>query len=206
MSLNADKTKATSFHFNLLAGGLAGCVAKTTIAPFDRAKINFQSTSLPFNIQELFNFLKNTYNNHGFFYLWRGNTATLTRIFPYAAIQYSAHEQYKHMLGIDVENLSHMKLYDLRIRRFIAGCGAGTTSVACTYPLDFTRARMAVTDSHKYASLPHAIRTVFREEGIRALYRGFFPAILGSIPYSGTAFFTFETLKESQLMPISQPD
>ncbi|CAH8644282.1 unnamed protein product [Heterobilharzia americana] len=40
------------------------------------------------------------------------------------------------------------------------------------------------------------------EEGIRSLYRGFSPAILGIVPYAGTAFFTFETLKESRLATL----
>ncbi len=39
----------------------------------------------------------------------------------------------------------------------------------------------------------------YREEGLRALYRGFTPALVGILPYSGIAFFTFETLKEWRL-------
>ena len=37
---------------------------------------------------------------------------------------------------------------------------------------------------------------IYKEEGIRTLYRGFTPTILGSIPYSGTSFFTYESLKK----------
>lgn len=51
----------------------------------------------------------------------------------------------------------------------------------------------------RYSSLFHAIRALYTEEGLSALYRGFSPALLGIIPYSGTAFFTFETLKETCL-------
>lgn len=39
----------------------------------------------------------------------------------------------------------------------------------------------------------------YREAGVLALYRGFTPALMGIIPYSGIAFFTFETLKEWRL-------
>nr|CAH8870684.1 unnamed protein product [Trichobilharzia regenti] len=91
------------------------------------------------------------------------------------------------------------ELPHLQLRRFLAGTGAGTTSVICTYPLDVARARMAVTTSSRYSSLFHAIQTIYTEEGIYALYRGFSPALLGIIPYAGTAFFTFETLKEKRL-------
>ncbi|VDP84445.1 unnamed protein product [Echinostoma caproni] len=51
----------------------------------------------------------------------------------------------------------------------------------------------------RYGNLIDAIRTVCREEGIRTLYRGVQAATLGSIPYAGTAFLTFETLKEYRL-------
>lgn len=34
-----------------------------------------------------------------------------------------------------------------------------------------------------------------KENGLRSLYRGFVPTIIGVIPYAGTSFFTYETLK-----------
>lgn len=37
--------------------------------------------------------------------------------------------------------------------------------------------------------------TIWREEGPRTLYRGYCATILGVIPYAGTSFYTYETLK-----------
>lgn len=86
---------------DLLSGGLAGGAAKTVIAPLDRTKINFQIREAQFSFKEGLKFLTDTYKNHGFTALWRGNSATMCRIFPYAGIQYSSHEQFKKLLNVD---------------------------------------------------------------------------------------------------------
>jgi len=44
-------------------------------------------------------FLRRSFMNEGFFSLWRGNSATLVRVVPFAAIQYASHEQWKHLLN-----------------------------------------------------------------------------------------------------------
>ena len=58
-----------------------------------------------YRIRGAVKFLKLTYQNDGFLRLWRGNTATMARIIPYAAIQFTAHEQYKRLFGIDIASV-----------------------------------------------------------------------------------------------------
>lgn len=82
--------------------------------------------------------------------------------------------------------------------KFFAGAGAGLTAVTLTYPLDTIRARLAfqVTGEHKYTGILHTATCILKEEGgVRALYRGFMPTLMGMVPYAGLSFYCFEVLK-----------
>eukprot|EP00105_Crassostrea_gigas_P008451 XP_011423021.1 PREDICTED: mitochondrial coenzyme A transporter SLC25A42 [Crassostrea gigas] len=176
---------------SLLAGAMAGAVAKTVIAPLDRTKINFQISNKQFSARGALLFLRDTVRSEGVTKLWRGNSATMVRIIPYASIQYAAHEQYKRLLSTD-KRKQHLPPH----LRFLAGSLAGVTSSSLTYPLDLMRARMAVTLKAQYSNLWSVFLHIVRAEGPATLYKGFTPTVLGSIPYSGASFFTYETLKK----------
>lgn len=179
---------------SLFSGAFAGAVAKTAVAPLDRTKIIFQVSSNRFSAKEAYRLIYRTYLKDGFFSLWRGNSATMVRVIPYAAIQFCAHEQYKGILG---------QYYGFQgkalppVPRLLAGSLAGTTAAMITYPLDMVRARMAVTPKEMYSNIMHVFVRISREEGLKTLYRGFTPTILGVVPYAGLSFFTYETLKKA---------
>ncbi|XP_039908805.1 mitochondrial coenzyme A transporter SLC25A42-like [Simochromis diagramma] len=189
---------------SLLCGAFAGAVAKTVIAPLDRTKIIFQVSSKRFSAKEAFRVIYSTYIEGGLFSLWRGNSATMVRVMPYAAIQFCSHEQYKRLLG---SSYGFQGKALPPFPRFLAGSLAGTTAAMLTYPLDMVRARMAVTAREMYSNIMHVFVRISQEEGVRTLYRGFTPTILGVIPYAGITFFTYETLKKlhSEKTKRSQP-
>lgn len=165
--------------------------SKTAVAPLDRIKILLQAHNNHYKHLGVFSGLKAIIERERFFALYKGNFAQMVRIFPYAAIQFTAFEFYKTNLGGLFGSNSH-------IDKFVAGSAAGVTAVTLTYPLDTIRARLAfqVTGEHIYSGIVHAASTMFKEEGgPKALYRGFIPTVVGMIPYAGFSFYTFARLK-----------
>lgn len=175
---------------SLLSGAVAGGVAKTCIAPLDRTKIHFQIHDSKFSAVQAWRFLRDTYRHQGIVALWRGNSATMVRILPYAALQYCSHEQFKQLLNVDTNQGKR----EGKAKSFLAGSLAGLVSSICTYPLDLVRARMAVTKDDK-VRLVDIFRRVVINDGYLALYRGCLPSMLGIVPYAGVTFFTYETAK-----------
>nr|XP_019936163.1 PREDICTED: mitochondrial coenzyme A transporter SLC25A42-like [Paralichthys olivaceus] len=143
--------------------------------------------------KEAFRLIYCSYMKDGLLSLWRGNSATMVRVMPYAAIQFCSHDQYKRQLG---NYYGYQGKALPPFPRFLAGSLAGTTAAMLTYPLDMVRARMAVTAREMYCNIMHVFVRISQEEGVKTLYRGFTPTILGVIPYAGITFFTYETLKK----------
>uniref|UniRef100_A0A183EEA9 Mitochondrial coenzyme A transporter SLC25A42 n=1 Tax=Gongylonema pulchrum TaxID=637853 RepID=A0A183EEA9_9BILA len=161
-------SSAKAVFASLGAGALAGAIAKTTIAPLDRTKINFQiSRTRGYSLKSAIRFIKLSYQTTGFLSLWRGNSATMARVIPERT----------------------------PMKRLIAGSLAAVVATTCTYPLDTAKARLATSTSKEYSSLLSVFIKDYRRFGIRSSYRGLIPTLMGAIPYAGASFFTFETLK-----------
>ncbi|KAJ3484296.1 hypothetical protein NLG97_g7092 [Lecanicillium saksenae] len=166
--------------------------------------------------------MKDIYGHEGSRGLFRGHSATLLRIFPYAGIKFLAYEQIRAVIIPD-------KRYETPFRRLISGSLAGVTSVFFTYPLEVIRVRLAFetksqgrsplisicrqiyneqpVDKRATARLPSApgpvgeavnetakaFEAVTPRKGLVNFYRGFTPTILGMLPYAGMSFLTHDT-------------
>ncbi|KAF8101427.1 hypothetical protein N665_0205s0022 [Sinapis alba] len=83
-----------------------------------------------------------------------------------------------------------------------AGAVAGFATVAAMHPLDVVRTRFQVNDGRGISSLPtykntaHALFSISRLEGLRGLYAGFFPAVIGSSLSWSFYFFFYGRAKQ----------
>ncbi|EDL32071.1 solute carrier family 25 (mitochondrial carrier, Graves disease autoantigen), member 16, isoform CRA_a [Mus musculus] len=145
---------------SFLAGGIAGCCAKTTVAPLDRVKVLLQAHNRHYKHLGVLSTLRAVPQKEGYLGLYKGNGAMMIRIFPYGAIQFMAFEHYKTFITTKLGVSGH-------VHRLMAGSMAGMTAVICTYPLDVVRVRLAfqVKGEHTYSGIIHAFKTIYAKEG-----------------------------------------
>jgi len=212
-----------------IAGGVAGCVAKTVVAPLDRVKILFQASNPEYQKYAgtwsgAFRAGAQIYKDSGTLGLFQGHSATLLRIFPYAAIKFLAYDEVRHIL-------MPTRAQETNIRRFSAGAISGAVSVFFTYPLELLRVRMAFHTIHSTASgssparpsFLHTARFIYSEGApqltpsrttrdlfhtlpLLKFYRGFTVSLVGIVPYAGTAFLTWDYLRATLVVsPDGRP-
>jgi solute carrier family 25 (mitochondrial carrier protein), member 16 len=174
--------------------------------------------------------MKDIYRQDGGVGLYRGHSATLLRIFPYAGIKFLAYEQIRDVI------IPSQK-YETPMRRLVSGSLAGVTSVFFTYPLEVVRVRLAFeTKREGRSSLSSICRQIYNEQpvhpaatarlpnapeplaaaaegtaaavqqvvprtGIVNFYRGFLPTVLGMLPYAGMSFLTHDTVSDMMRHP-----
>jgi hypothetical protein len=73
------------------------------------------------------------------------------------------------------------------------------------HPIDTVKARMqAQKDVSAYRSLPQAMSSILKTEGIKGLYRGFGPTTLGSVP-AGALYMTSYEISKFALTRMEMP-
>lgn len=188
----------------LLAGGVAGLVSRTVVAPLERTKILFQVQGLsvsppgqPLRYRSVSQSLLAILEREGLRGWFKGNGANVVRIIPMSALQFYA---YDVLLSRTTQGNGGQPPSPLQ--RLWAGALAGACAQTLTYPLDFMRARLTVDMSGRYGGVFSGMAEIARKEGVGALYRGLLPSLLGIMPYVGVDFMVYGSLRE--LIPVDE--
>jgi hypothetical protein len=87
--------------YQLAAGGAAGAVARTFVAPVDRVKILMQTQHVNAGAQpkyfSLVQSIKTIVKDEGVAKLWRGNGVNCIRVVPYSGFQFASYDKIKSL-------------------------------------------------------------------------------------------------------------
>lgn len=112
----------------------------------------------------------------------------MLKITPESAIKFTAYEQIKALMGQEGSTQLPPML------KFASGTLAGFISQTTIYPMEVLKTRLALRKTGQYNGVSDCVRKIYKTEGLRAFYRGYFMNTLG-IGGVGVDFAIYETLK-----------
>ncbi|KAK6540520.1 mitochondrial aspartate-glutamate transporter agc1 [Orbilia ellipsospora] len=187
--------KGVSLPWEIIAGGTAGGCQVVFTNPLEIVKIRLQVQG---------EIAKNTpgmprrsalwiVKNLGLLGLYKGASACLLRDIPFSAIYFPT---YAHVKKDYFGESEQKKLGILPL--LISGAIAGMPAAYLTTPCDVIKTRLQVEarkgDTH-YRGLVHCAKTVYKEEGFKAFFKGGPARILRSSPQFGFTLAAYEVLQ-----------
>lgn len=202
-------TGAMSFLKDLAAGGVAGGISKTVVAPIERVKLLLQVQHSNPNIPKeqqytgIVNCFSRVAAEQGVASFWRGNMANIIRYFPTQALNFAFKDKYKKMF---VRPRSEVGFWRFFAGNLASGGAAGATSLLFVYPLDFARTRLGADvgkgeAEREFSGLMDCLVKIVKKDGPMGLYRGFGVSVGGIIVYRAAFFGGFDTMKSMLLGP-----
>ena len=193
--------------YQLAAGGAAGAVARTFVAPVDRVKILMQTQHVnnagaqP-KYFSLVQSIKTIVKDEGVANMWRGNGVNCIRVVPYSGFQFASYDKIKSLFlssGGGEQNFGVPQ-------RLACGAGAAIVATCATYPLDMIRLRLSVQP--ELTGISGAVRSILADGagGTRAFFKGFIPTVCSITPFVAINFAAFDTIKTTahQRFPSTQ--
>ncbi|KAF2427361.1 mitochondrial carrier protein [Tothia fuscella] len=196
-------TGAIDFKFEMLAGASAGGCQVVFTNPLEIVKIRLQVQG---EVTKLSGAPKRSamwiVRNLGLMGLYKGASACLLRDIPFSAIYFPTYAHLKK----DFFGESQTKKLGI-VQLLTAGAIAGMPAAYLTTPCDVIKTRLQVEarkGEQTYRGLTHAAKTIMKEEGFKAFFKGGPARILRSSPQFGFTLAGYEVLQGLLPMPGSQ--
>jgi len=195
---------AGQFLQDFLIGGVSASVAKTCTAPIERVKLVIQTQDANPKIISgevprytgIGNCFSRIYQEQGMGAFWRGNFTNIIRYFPTQAFNFAFKDTLKAIFPKYNPNTEFWAFFATNMA---SGGLAGAGSLCIVYPLDYARTRLASdvgSGKRDFNGLGDCLmKTAKGPKGVLGLYNGFGVSVVGIIPYRGTYFGIFDTLK-----------
>lgn len=180
-----------------VAGFLSAVPTTLVTAPVERAKVLLQvqgqgGSSPGPQYKGVFDVIGHLYKEGGFRSIYQGTFATLARDGPGSAAYFAAYEVTKKALT-PANALSS----DLNIGRVIlAGGMAGVAMWSIAIPPDVLKSRLQSAPTGTYSGIMDCARKTIATDGVRALWKGFGPAMARAFPANAATFLGVEVSRK----------
>ncbi|CAM9233893.1 unnamed protein product [Chrysoparadoxa australica] len=178
----------------MAAGAFSALPTTFLTAPVERIKCLLQMQGLevaegrPAKYSGMFDCAKQLFKVGGLSSVYRGWEITLVRDIPGSVAYFGVNEALrKHWTGSDGAASAAAIL--------TAGGVAGMANWAVAIPADVIKSRLQTAPEGKYTGFLSVYRTLMKEEGAQALFRGFGPAMLRAFPANAACFFGVDIAK-----------
>lgn len=173
-----------------VAGGISGVMTTCIMAPGERIKCLLQvqaASSGPPKYTGPIDVARSLYREGGMRSIYKGTIATLLRDVPASAAYFGGYEILQRWLSKDGDR-SKLSLTNT----IFCGGMAGIFNWMVAIPPDVLKSRLQTAPEGKYTGVLDVFRTLIREDGIRAMYRGCVPVMLRAFPANACCFMGYE--------------
>ncbi|KAI1814695.1 mitochondrial carrier domain-containing protein [Poronia punctata] len=194
--LLTGKTGEIKLQHEIISGGTAGACQVVFTNPLEIVKIRLQVQGEMVKATEGAAPKRSAMwivRNLGLKGLYKGASACLLRDVPFSAIYFPTYSHLKK----DMFGESSTKRLGV-VQLLTAGAIAGMPAAYLTTPCDVIKTRLQVearTGDTNYTGLRHAAKTILKEEGFRAFFKGGPARILRSSPQFGFTLAAYEVLQ-----------
>ncbi|CAH7686800.1 mitochondrial carnitine/acylcarnitine carrier protein [Phakopsora pachyrhizi] len=191
-SLTPSRTsKDLNYTEYAVAGAFSALPTTLIAAPIERIKVllqvDGQSTGTP-KYKGSVDCVKQVYNQGGVKSLFKGSFATVLRDSPGSAAYFVAYEVAKKKLTPKGSDPSKLNLTTI----CAAGGFAGIAMWSIAIPPDVIKSRLQSAPEGTYSGFLDCTKKTVKVDGLRALFKGFGPAILRAVPANAATFLGVE--------------
>eukprot|EP00038_Savillea_parva_P007097 m.167806 g.167806 ORF g.167806 m.167806 type:complete len:325 (+) comp12880_c0_seq1:2257-3231(+) len=186
----AKKKTGTIFSQNFVLGGVSGIVATLTCHPLDTVRTRVVGDTSRIGMVQMVKRIL-FHEGPGPTAFYRGVTPSVLLIFPYSGLQFG----YYHAFRAVIER-AHWLGPLQPVCSLLSGAAAGLVAKWNVLPLDMIKKRLQMQGTDPtlphYRGVVHCARTVWKNEGVFAFFRGAGPATLKAALTTASIFAVYE--------------
>ncbi|XP_061686142.1 mitochondrial brown fat uncoupling protein 1 isoform X2 [Syngnathoides biaculeatus] len=190
----------------MASAGAAACIADIVTFPLDTAKVRLQiqgekkvaaAEAKAIRYRGVFGTISTMIRTEGPRALYNGLVAGLQRQVCFASVRIGLYDNVRDFYTGGAENAGV-------VMRILAGCTTGAMAVSFAQPTDVVKVRFQAQMNldgvaRRYSGTMQAYKHIFRNEGLRGLWKGTLPNITRNALVNCTELVTYDLIKEAIL-------